>query len=182
MIEVKTTGLKSFIVVGWLGCVPENLCSVSHASQQTYRCLIHMALINKGSVANNTFILNNFFTSCSFLLMEIWIKPGENSAFSELLPPGCAFFTSPRTSGRGGGLAAIFNDSCRCCLLPTNAYSCFQLQLFVLSFSSPVLYAVIYRPAKYNKDFTHEFFLITGGLWRRQNLSIFMTLFVKTVS
>lgn len=100
-----------------------------------------------------------FFTSCSLdLLKETRIKSGENSTFLELpLPPGCFFFSSPRTCGRGAGPAAVFNDSFRCHLLPKNNYSCSELQFFVVEFSSPVLYAVVYCPPKYNKDIIHEF-------------------------
>lgn len=57
----------------------------------------------------------------------------------------------------GRALAAVFNDSFKYWLLPTNTYSCFELQLFVMEFTSPVLCAVVYRPSKYNKDFIHEF-------------------------
>lgn len=60
-------------------------------------------------------------------------------------------------SGRGGGLAAVFKDSFKCRLLPTDTYLSFELQLFVVEFESPVLFAVVYRPPKYNKDFIHEF-------------------------
>lgn len=90
-------------------------------------------------------------------MTETWLKPHENSAFSELLPPSCSVFNSPRLSGRGGGLAAVFKDSFKCRLLPSDAYSSFELQLFVVEFTSPVLCAVVYRPPRYNKDFIHEF-------------------------
>ncbi|KAK5851193.1 hypothetical protein PBY51_002007 [Eleginops maclovinus] len=142
------------------GCALENLRLVNRASQQTDRRLVRMALINTRSVVNKTFILNDFFTSHSLdflLLTETWLKPGENSAFSELLPPSCSFFSSPRVSGRGGRLAAVFNDSFKCRLLPTGPYSSFELQLFVVEFASPVLCAVVYRPPKYNKGFIQEF-------------------------
>ena len=89
------------------GCIPENLRPVQHASQQTDLSLVRVALINTRSVVNKTFILNDFFISHSLdflLLTETWLKPGDNSVFSELLPPSCSFFSSPRASGRGGGL------------------------------------------------------------------------------
>lgn len=76
----------------------------------------------------------------TFLLLNPWIffcwrKPGWNQVKT----------------------ASVFNDSFKCRLLPINTYSCFELQLFVMEFTSPVLYAVVYRPPKYNKDFIHEF-------------------------
>ena len=138
----------------------ENLRPVNRASQQTDQRLVRMALINTRSVANKTFIPNDFFTlhSLDFLLLtETWLKPGDDSAFSELLPPSCSFFSSPRVSGRGGGLAAVFNTNFKCRLLPIGTYSSFELQLFAVEFASPVLCAVVYRPPKYNKGFIHEF-------------------------
>lgn len=42
------------------GCAPENLRSVSRAPAQTVRRMVRMALISARSVANDTFILNDF--------------------------------------------------------------------------------------------------------------------------
>lgn len=87
------------------GCVPGNLRSLSRFSRQSDRCSVHTALINVRSLTNKTFILNDFFTThdLDFLLLtETWLKPGENSAFSELLPPGCSFVSTPQAAGRGG--------------------------------------------------------------------------------
>lgn len=119
------------------GCVLANLRSLSRFSHQTDRCSVHTALINTRSLASKTFILNDFFTThdLDFLLLtETWLKPGENSAFSELLPPGCSFFSTLRAAGRGGGVAAIFKESFRCRTITAN-----------------------YRPHKFNKDFIREF-------------------------
>lgn len=142
------------------GCVLGNLRPLSRASQRTERRSIHMALINTRSLTNKTFILNDYFmtNALDFLLLtETWLKPGDDSAFSELLPPGCSFYNSPRVSGRGGGLATLFKNEYRCRLLPALVYNSFELQLFVADLDYPVLFAVIYRPPKPNKDFMHEF-------------------------
>lgn len=74
----------------------ENLYPVSRVSQQAEWCSIRMAPINTGSLTNKSFIVNDFCSSDFLdflLLMETWIKPCENSTFSELLPPGCSFFS-----------------------------------------------------------------------------------------
>ncbi len=39
--------------------------------------------------------------------METWIKVGDFSPFSELVPQDCTFYNCPRKTGRGG-LAAVF--------------------------------------------------------------------------
>ncbi len=69
-----------------------------------------MALINARSLVNKTFLLNYFFTTHALDFMfitETWIKVGDLSPFSDLVPAGCTFFNLPRSSGRGGGLAVI---------------------------------------------------------------------------
>ncbi len=66
-----------------------------------------MALINVRSLVNKTFLLNYFFTTHSLDFMfitETWIKVGDRSPFSDLVPAGCTFFNLPRW---GGGLAVI---------------------------------------------------------------------------
>ncbi|XP_028428219.1 uncharacterized protein LOC114551247 [Perca flavescens] len=57
--------------------------------------------------------------------LHLLVFPGDDSAFSELLPPSCSFLNSPRVSGRGGGLATLFKEE----------------------------YRFVYRPPKLNKDF-----------------------------
>jgi len=110
------------------GCVPGNLRSLSRLSHQTDRRAVRAALINTRSRTNKTFILNDFFTSndLDFLLLtETWLKPGDCSAFSELLPPSCSFLSTPRAVRRGGGLTAVFKESLRCRMITQNNYSSF---------------------------------------------------------
>ncbi len=42
-------------------------------------------------------------------ITETWIKVGDLSPFSDLVPAGCTLFYLPRSSGHGGGLAVIQN-------------------------------------------------------------------------
>lgn len=42
-------------------------------------------------------------------------------------------------------------------MITPNNYSSFELQLFVINLTCPVLCATIYRPPKFNKDFLQEF-------------------------
>lgn len=119
------------------------------------------APINTRSLTNKTFILNDFCSSdfLDFLLLiETWIKPRDNSTFSEPLPAGCSFFSSLWVTGWGGGIATEFKDNFRCWLLPTNIYSCFEQQLFVAELACCLFCAVVYHPPapKQNKDFIQE--------------------------
>lgn len=90
-------------------------------------------------------------------MTETWTKLGDVSAFTELLPPQCSFLSTPRTSGRGGGVATVFKDNFKCKPLQVNNYTCFEVQLFSVELACPVLFAVVYRPPKYSKDFIQEF-------------------------
>ena len=75
---------------------------------------VHLALLNVRSITNKTFLLNDFFTSRKLdfmFLTETWLREGDLAPFSELLPPGCGFLSSPRTTGKGGGLASVFKST-----------------------------------------------------------------------
>lgn len=117
------------------------------------------AVVNARSVMNKTFILQDFFTSHALdvlFLTETWINVGESAAFTELLPPDCTFINSPRTSGRGGGIVTVLKHSLYYKPLPLTSFSSFELSLFELGRSDPVLCAVIYRTPKYNRDFIKD--------------------------
>ncbi|XP_055015067.1 uncharacterized protein LOC129410609 [Boleophthalmus pectinirostris] len=129
---------------------------------------LRLALLNTRSLANKTFLLNDFFVSRDLdylFLTETWLREGECSAFSELLPPGCTYFNSPRSSGKGGGLATVFKSSFQCCQSSNmGPYSSFELQLLNIQASPRVVCAVIYRPPKFNKRFIQEFSDFLAGI------------------
>ena len=125
------------------------------------------ALINARSVRKKTFILNNLFSSNALDILfvtETWIQPGMAAPFTELLPPDCSVINSPRMTGRAGGIATIIKNSVYCKPLAPLSFSSFELSLFELRRSDPVLCAVIYRPPKYNKDFIEDFSEFLGGV------------------
>ena len=83
---------------------------------------------------------------------------GASSVFTELLPAECCFFNSPWTSGQGGGIATVFKSDFKCKQLSLSfSFTSFELRLFELGHSHTVLYAVIYWPPNYNKDFLTDF-------------------------
>lgn len=128
---------------------------------------IRCALVNARSIVNKTFILKDYFTSQNLDLLfvtETWLSVGESAALSELLPLGCTYFNSPRTTGRGGGVAVILKENLSCKLLSRLSFSSFELCMFELGRTSPIPCAVIYQLPKYNKDFIHEFSDFLTGL------------------
>lgn len=62
-----------------------------------------MALINASSLVNKTFVLKDFFTAwgLDFLFVTgTWLKVGESSTFTELLPQNCCYFLLPTAVGQ----------------------------------------------------------------------------------
>ena len=148
------------VPAGRRGVDRRNLRSLKRASVSLDAVTLDLALLNVRSVTNKTFLLNDFFTSRKLdfmFLTETWLREGELSPFTELLPPGCSFFSSPRTTGKGGGLASIFKSTFHCLQSHADSYSSFELQLIEVNSPVTLLCAVIYRPPKFNKDFIREF-------------------------
>ncbi len=84
---------------------------------------------------------------------------GDVSPFADLVPSDCKFLNSPRSTGRGGGLASVFKKSFHCSCVETELFNSFELQAFKLELAEPVLCGVVYRPPKFNKDFIQDFIL-----------------------
>lgn len=116
------------------GPVPQNLLWLVQAADDTAGCVpVRTAMFNTQSLTNKNVMLSDLIsTHHLFLLTETWLKPGDNSTFSELLPPDYSHLNAPGVSGHGGGFAMFFSDKLSCRLLPRKNYSSFELQLFVM--------------------------------------------------
>uniref|UniRef100_A0A8C2BTF1 Reverse transcriptase domain-containing protein n=1 Tax=Cyprinus carpio TaxID=7962 RepID=A0A8C2BTF1_CYPCA len=128
-----------------------------------------MALLNARSLVNKTFLLNDFYLAHNLdfmFIMESWIKVGDLTPFSDLIPDDCTFFNSPRPSGRGGGIATILKNSlsARCRLVPGTAFSSFEAQFLHLNWNGPGCLVVIYRPPHCTKDFIQHFTELIGNI------------------
>lgn len=121
---------------------------------------VKMTLLNAWPLSNKTFVLCDFSNSHALDLMfitEMWMRDGELAPLMELCPPDSSFFSSPRLTGRGGGIASLFNDTFKCKLISyCDPYTSVELQLFMIN-KPVVLIAVIYHPPKYNDKFISEF-------------------------
>ncbi|MGL5726971.1 MAG: hypothetical protein ACRCYD_03835, partial [Plesiomonas sp.] len=111
---------------------------------------LNMALVNARSVCNKTCILNDFYTGRNLdilFLTETWASAGESSVFEELCPPGCCFISTPRCTGKGGGVAMVFKQTLNIRPVSVGSYVSFELQCIVLEFDSTAVFcALIYRP------------------------------------
>lgn len=118
-----------------------------------------MALVNARSICNKTFILNYFFTRHNLdilFLSETWAGVGEFSVFKELCPSNCCFISTPRSAGRGGGVAMVFKQSLK--INTVYRYSSFEVQCVILQSASFALFcALIYRPANLGGAFVNDF-------------------------
>ncbi|XP_028272710.1 uncharacterized protein LOC114443003, partial [Parambassis ranga] len=109
---------------------------------------VRVALVNARSLANKTFILKDFFNTneLDFLcITETWMSVSESSALCE--PSDCTFFNSPRTTGRGGGIATRVVGPTQehghtLDLVLTHGFSVANLEVYNASFSDhmPVVF------------------------------------------
>lgn len=63
-------------------------------------------------------------------MTETWLRAGESSCFTELLPSDCEYLNLPRMGRHGGGVAAVFRKKLACKQVLTDSYSSFELLLF----------------------------------------------------
>ena len=108
---------------------------VGRIQAQVPHSRLKMTLINARSASNKTFILNDFFTShdLDFLfLTEMWAKVGEPTMFGELCPSNCCFISSPRSTGKGGGVAMVFKSLYKLQTISVGSYSSFELQCVLI--------------------------------------------------
>lgn len=97
---------------------------------------IRIALVNVRSLANKSFILNDFFTSYALDILyvtETCISGSDLSAFQRFYLLTVKNFNSPRSSGQGGGETTIFKEKCNCCQLSSDNYFSFELKIYEMA-------------------------------------------------
>lgn len=130
---------------------------------------VNFALLNSRSINNKCHILNDIFTSknLDFLfLTETWVVAADLSSFTDVCPPNSGYLNTPRL-GKAGGVATVFKNNFRCKPVPIHPFETFELQLFRIDNSLPVLCALIYRPPKPNPHFVHEFSELLSFMFSR---------------
>ncbi len=81
---------------------------------------MRMVLLNIRSISNKTFAFNEQILSHELDLLfmtETWLNAGELGPHSEVCPKDYIFFNMTLSVGRGGGLATIYRNNFKCCLL-----------------------------------------------------------------
>lgn len=122
---------------------------------------VRMALLNVRSLSQKTFILHDFYKSHNLqfiFLTETWMRESELAPLTELCPPNTSFLSTPRLTGRAGGMASVYSDAFKCKqIFQDTVFTSFELQLFTMDKPCAFLVAVIYRPPKYNENFISEY-------------------------
>ena len=95
-------------------------------------------------------------------LTETWLHPDEYVSLNESTPPSHVNSHVPRESGRGGGVAAIFNSSLLINPKPKLSYNSFECLVLSLPHQSkkhqqPIIFAVVYRAPGAYSEFLTEF-------------------------
>ncbi|CAL9708038.1 unnamed protein product [Knipowitschia caucasica] len=120
---------------------------------------LKLSLLNTRSLNNKSHILNEFITDTQLDLLcitETWQKPLDYFSLNQATPQGFSYIDQPRTSGRGGGIAAIHRQSLKLKPLPIPAILSFEQLSFKLLSPSPLVISIIYRPPKPNPSFLSE--------------------------
>lgn len=147
------------------GVNPENLRSLEYVptphkrSEPAPGTITKIALLNIRSLNNKTFLINDLIFSRDldfFLMTETWFSDCNRGSLAEASPRDYNAFNSPRTGGRGGGIATIFKNSFKCRLVTVDNYVSFEVQVFKVALIKLVTFAIIYRPPIFSK-FIREF-------------------------
>ena len=125
-----------------------------HTSNLTFGLFNIRSLTNKGPLL---FDLQNDHKFDFFCLTETWQQPHDFSDLNQTIPPGFVYSSQPRTSGRGGGLAILYNQICKVSSITVPVYPSFESIALQIKGPTPTILATIDQPLKPNNAFLQEF-------------------------
>ena len=125
-----------------------------HASSLTFGLFNISSLTNKGPLLFHLLNDRKFDFSC---LTETWQQPNDFSHLNKTIPPGFVYSSQPCISGRGGGLAIIYDQIWKVFSMIVPVYPSFESIALQIKGPIPTILATIYRPHKLNNAFLQEF-------------------------